>query len=105
MEGIITAILDMESRAESALDGIRREKDKLPVRIEAKAEHIRRTISREIAAAIKELHEESEKFTASQIRAIQEESIHQLTAIESEFNARKEEIRKNLFQELTKWMP
>ena len=105
MEGIIKAILDMEARAESAMAGIQREKDKLPARIEAVTEHVRGKISREMAEALKKLQEESEKSTVSHISVIQEESEHQLAALESEFANRKEEISKNLFQELTKWMP
>ena len=105
MNDIVKAILDMETRAESALAGIRREKDKLPARIEAGVENVRKTISREMAGVIKNLHEESEKSTASHILKIQEESDRRLAAVESEFSENKEEVRKILFQEMTRWMP
>jgi len=103
MEGIIEALLDIEQKAETALTAIAREKDKLPARIAAETDHIRKLISQETTAAIRELHDASEKSTAARIQSIRDESAKQLTDLESRFAERRDQLHSQLFKRLTTW--
>ena len=103
MEGIIEALLDIEQKAEAALTAVKREKDKLPARIAAETDHVRNLIAQETAAAIRELQDESEKFTSARILSIQADSVKQLADLEFQFAKCREELRYQLFKRLTKW--
>ena len=103
MGGIIEALLDIEQQAETALNSSQREKERLPARIAAEKEHIRQVIAQETEATIRELHENFKKATSYRLNVIAESSARQLDELEAGFNSQKGELRRELFQKLTKW--
>ena len=103
MEEIIEALLDIEQKAETALNAVKWEKEKLPARIKAETEHVRKLISQETAVVIGELRKESERSTAARIQAIHDDSAKQFTDLEYYFTTYRKELHSHFFRKLTQW--
>ena len=84
---LIDAILEMERNAASALDTIKRDRDKLPARIAVETAHIRQVVFREMELKLRELEEEIKISTLAKVAAIQENCEKQLSECEASFAA------------------
>jgi len=105
MDEIISALLDMEQQAETTLSSIKKERERLPARIDAETKHVRERIFQETAVSLKQLRDESENYTASQVKDIEEENARHLIKLESDFAKQGDNIRTGLFAKLTSWTP
>ena len=85
------------------MHSIRREKERLPARIEAETKHVREKISREAAVSLQRMREEIMQSTDARIKSIQEDGKDQMADFEARFAKGRDELKSELFLRLRQW--